>query len=52
MNELRYCAVHTCLYSLFANNLRAEGAKFLSEGLKGNTGLKELEYAAIQTSLC
>ena len=29
----------------------AEGGKFLSEGLKENTGLKELKYIAIQTSL-
>ena len=31
------------------NGLNAEAAKFLSEGLKKNTGLTTLEYAAYQT---
>ena len=42
-----YSALLGC--SLRNNLLNAEAAKFLSEGLKKNTGLTTLEYAAYQT---
>ena len=35
-----------CVRSLRNNQLDAEAAKYLSEGLKENTALKELKYAA------
>ena len=38
----------TCICSLSFNSIRAEGAKFLSDGLKENKGLTALECAAIQ----
>ena len=39
-----------CSCSLRQNLLDAEAAKFLAEGLKANTGLTALEYAAYRTS--
>ena len=50
-HQLTKCIDPARCCSLRRNNLGAEGAKFLSEGLKQNTGLKELKYAAIRTSL-
>ena len=45
-----HCTELCCtLLSLQQNGLDADAAKFLSEGLKQNTGLKDLKYAA---SLC
>ena len=50
MNALTNTVLCTLACSLSGNDLRAEGAKFLSEGLRENTSLKELKYTAIQTS--
>ena len=46
-HQLTKCIDPARCCSLFNNDLGADGAKFLSEGLKQNTGLKELKYAAI-----
>ena len=46
-----YCTELCCtLLSLGGSYLNAKAAEFLSEGLKTNTGLTALKYAAYQTS--
>ena len=41
----------TCFCSLSLNGLKAEGAKYLSDGLKENKGLTALECAVIRPSI-
>ena len=50
-HQLTKCIDPARCCSLFNNNLGADGAKFLSEALKQDTGLKRLKYAATRTSL-